>query len=371
IPGIRPHRGGEGSPSAARSSAAALVGSRPRGRGGILQSRAESILRRATASRNCPGTHAARHFAGADACSMRAIRERPAQHICLCGVGESPAPGSRSGEPAAAGGRRVPRPAADAVACRDSSLRSTNAGRRRRPASGSECLASTILQHHRAPRTGGRWKTRRVAVWKRPAFGRSAGSWSSGAQGSRRPEIRQADRPDARPAWRRGAMTDIWIAGLGLQTVSQVTREVELAIRSSREVLYLDTGVATRSFLEPLCPRITSLYEESYSEEGPRGNAYEHMAARVIDAALDHPPIMFAIHGHPLVAAHPPFLILELANALDIRVTVLPGISAIDAIVADLRIDPVVHGVQMYEATDLLLRRRPLQSEVPAIIWQI
>jgi hypothetical protein len=67
-------------------------------------------------------------------------------------------------------------------------------------------------------------------------------------------------------------MTDIWIAGLGLQTVSQVTREVELAIRSSREVLYLDTGVATRSFLEPLCPRITPLYEESYSEEGPRGN---------------------------------------------------------------------------------------------------
>jgi hypothetical protein len=166
-------------------------------------------------------------------------------------------------------------------------------------------------------------------------------------------------------------MTGIWIAGLGLQTVSQVTREVEFAIRSSREVLYLDTGVATRSFLETLCPRITSLYEESYSEEGARASAYEHMAARVVDAALDHPPVTFAIHGHPLVAAHPPFLVLELANALDIPVTVLPGISAIDAILADLRIDPVVHGVQMYEATDLLLRRRPLQPEVPAIIWQI
>lgn len=166
-------------------------------------------------------------------------------------------------------------------------------------------------------------------------------------------------------------MTDIWIAGLGLQTVSQVTREVEYAIRSSREVLYLDTGVATRSFLESLCPRITSLYEESYAEEDPRVNAYQHMAARVVDAALDHPPVTFAIHGHPLVATHPPFLVLELANVLDMRVTVLPGISAIDAILADLRIDPVIHGIQMYEATDLLLRRRPLQSDVPAIIWQI
>src|ERR1035438_435305 len=114
-------------------------------------------------------------------------------------------------------------------------------------------------------------------------------------------------------------MTDIWIAGLGLQTVVQVTREVELAIRSSREVLYVDTGVATKSFLEPLCPRITSLYEESYSEEGQRVNAYEHMAARVIDAALDHPPITFAIHGHPLVAAHPPFLLLEFAARPGVR----------------------------------------------------
>ena len=95
------------------------------------------------------------------------------------------------------------------------------------------------------------------------------------------------------------------------------------------------------------------------------------MAIRVVEAALDHPPVTFAIHGHPLIAVHPPFLVLEMANALGLRVEVLPGISAIDTLLADLRIDPVVHGVQMYEATDLLLRRRPLQNDVPAIIWQV
>jgi hypothetical protein len=166
-------------------------------------------------------------------------------------------------------------------------------------------------------------------------------------------------------------MTAIYIAGLGLQTVAQITREVETAIRASREVLFLDTGVATKQFLATLCPRVTPLYEESYAEARPRVNAYEHMAARVVEAALDHPPVTFAIHGHPLIAAHPPFLVLELAHALGLAVEVLPGISAIDALLADLRLDPVVHGVQMYEATDLLLRRRPLQPDVPAIIWQI
>jgi precorrin-3B methylase len=166
-------------------------------------------------------------------------------------------------------------------------------------------------------------------------------------------------------------MTDLWIAGLGIQTVSQITRQVEHALRASREILYLDTGVATKSYLEGLCPRITSLFEQSYAEDRPRVSAYEHMAIRVVEAALDHPPVTFAIHGHPLIAVHPPFLVMEMAKALDLRVEVLPGISALDTLFADLRVDPVVHGVQMFEATDLLLRRRPLQSDVPAILWQV
>ncbi len=165
-------------------------------------------------------------------------------------------------------------------------------------------------------------------------------------------------------------MTDLWIAGLGIQTASQITREVEHVLSVSKEVLYLDAGVATRAYLESLCPRVTSLLEK-YREDQPRIHAYEHMAIRVVEAALDHPPITFAIHGHPLIASHVPFLVLELAKVLRLGVEVLPGVSAIDTVLADLRIDPVIHGVQMYEATDVLLRRRPLHTDVPAILWQI
>ena len=166
-------------------------------------------------------------------------------------------------------------------------------------------------------------------------------------------------------------MTDIWIVGLGVRAVNQVTREVEHALRSSRQVLYLDTGVATRPYLEGLCPRVTSLFQRSYAEGRPRVSGYEHMAISVIQAALENPPVTFAIHGHPVVAVHAPFLVLEMAKALGLRVEILPGISALDALLADLRVDPVVHGLQMYEATDLLLRRRPLLNDVPAVIWQI
>ena len=180
-----------------------------------------------------------------------------------------------------------------------------------------------------------------------------------------------AAMPASEPVPPPASPAHIWIAGLGIQTVNHTTREVEQAVRASREVLYLDTGVATRTYLESLCPRVTSLYDQSYSEDHERLSAYEHMAAAVIDAALDHPPVTFAIHGHPLVAVHAPFLILQRARELNLNVAVLPGISGLDTILADLRIDPVINGIQMYEATDLLLRRRPLDATVPAILWQI
>ena len=166
-------------------------------------------------------------------------------------------------------------------------------------------------------------------------------------------------------------MADIYIVGLGVLNIDQITHETERAVRRSNEVLYVDTGVATRSYLESLCPTVTSLFESSYRETEHRLNAYHHMAARVLDAALDHPPVTFAMHGHPTVGAYAPFLIVDMAKVLGLEVRVLAGISAMDSLCAELMVDPCVAGMQMYEATDLLLRHRPLQPDVPALIWQI
>jgi len=167
------------------------------------------------------------------------------------------------------------------------------------------------------------------------------------------------------------AAVDIWVVGLGIVGVDQVTREAERVLRASKEVLYADAGVGTRAYLESLCPRVTDLFTDSYREQRPRLNTYHHIAARVVEAALRHRPVTFAIHGHPLVFSYPPFLIADLGRVLGLTVEVLPGISATAALLCELRVDPGLWGMQMYEATELLLRRRPLAPDVPALIWQI
>ena len=162
----------------------------------------------------------------------------------------------------------------------------------------------------------------------------------------------------------------ITVVGLGIVGVDQLTREAERAVRSANEVLYADTGIATQTVLESLGPKVTNL-TQAYVEQGERVDTYRWMAARVVSAALEHAPVVFAMHGHPLVFTYPPFLIRDLGKALGLEVEFQPGISAFDAILAELGVDPCPAGLQMFEATDLLLRARPLMDDVPALIWQI
>lgn len=164
---------------------------------------------------------------------------------------------------------------------------------------------------------------------------------------------------------------DIYIGGLGITPSHHMTREVETVIRRSKEVFFLSNSYGCKEYLETLCPKVTDLYSLSYKEGSERLDAYNTMSATVINAALNNSPVSFVLYGHPSVFCYPPRQILQAAQLLGLKVKVLPGISSMDCIFSELNLDPGLHGLQMYEATDLLLRQRPLQPDVPCLIWQV
>ena len=109
-----------------------------------------------------------------------------------------------------------------------------------------------------------------------------------------------------------------------------------------------------------------------YQENEIREDIYERMAGRILSEAEEATePVAFALYGHPLVYASPAKLILEEAPARDPTVDVRPGVSAMDCLYTDLNPDLARKGIQMYEATDLLLREYDLNNYVPLMIWQI
>ena len=163
---------------------------------------------------------------------------------------------------------------------------------------------------------------------------------------------------------------DIAIVGLGIVGVHQITREVEETIRRCRHTFVVDSGFGIVSYLKGICAEVTSLLP-LYESGKSRLPTYRRMAAEVIDGAIASPPVCFATYGHPLVYCYPAVLIQRAAKLLNLRVETLPGISALDTLLLDLDIDIAADGLQMYEATDLILRRRPIQTDVPCALWQV
>jgi len=148
---------------------------------------------------------------------------------------------------------------------------------------------------------------------------------------------------------------DIVIVGLGVKGIHQITHEAEGTIRSCSRVFVTDMATGVLSYLRSLSPHVSNLYDE-YRVGGHRIPIYRRMASIVVSAALEKPPVCFATYGHPKVYCYPTTLIRRAARVLDLRVMVLPGISSLDTMLVDLDLDPAMDGIQIYEATDVVVR---------------
>jgi uncharacterized protein YabN with tetrapyrrole methylase and pyrophosphatase domain len=162
---------------------------------------------------------------------------------------------------------------------------------------------------------------------------------------------------------------DIGIVGTGIVGTHQLTREAEEVIRRCKRTFVIDSGYGIPEYLETLCPDVTEL-GTLYEPGKDRLPTYRRMAAEVVSAAVAESPVCLATYGHPWVYCYPTTLITHTAPLLGLHVEVFPGVSSFDTLLVDLGTDIALSGIQMYEATDLLLRRRPIQSDVTCVIWQ-
>ena len=162
---------------------------------------------------------------------------------------------------------------------------------------------------------------------------------------------------------------EVAAVGLGIGGARQITREAEEVLKRCNEIMFINSGYGAENYLRELCPRVTSLLPQS--EVGaPRLPTYRKMAGAVVAAALDHPPVGFASYGHPLVFCYPTTLVQRAANLLGLRLVMVAGVSSLDTLFIELNLDFSADGLQMYDATDLVLRQRPLQTDVPCVLLQ-
>jgi precorrin-6B methylase 1 len=158
------------------------------------------------------------------------------------------------------------------------------------------------------------------------------------------------------------------VVGTGMN-VGQMTAEAREWLMRADDVVYAVPDEATEQLIKTLSPKAESLFG-FYDHGKPRAQTYTQMVERTLAGVRAGRTVCAAFYGHPGVFVYPSHAAIRIARREGHEARMLPGISATDCLFADLGIDPA-RGIQEYEATDLLLSRRPIDPMGRLILWQV
>ncbi|OAX39229.1 tetrapyrrole methylase [Rhizopogon vinicolor AM-OR11-026] len=167
---------------------------------------------------------------------------------------------------------------------------------------------------------------------------------------------------------KRGTLT---IAGSGIACIAHITLETLSYIKESDKLFYLVCDPVTEAFIQDNatggCFDLSVFYDKNKS----RYDSYIQMCEVMLKAVRVGYDVLGVFYGHPGVFVSPSHRAIAVAREEGYKARMLPGISAEDYLFADLEFDPSLHGCNTYEATELLLRGKPLDPLIHNIIWQV
>ena len=166
------------------------------------------------------------------------------------------------------------------------------------------------------------------------------------------------------------------VVGVGMKFMSHLTLEARAQIEQADRVFLVLADPASIAWIEDLNPRCTRLrmYQELEPGQDPAREWQSQIDAAIeelLAPAIEGATVCLVLDGHPAVMVPPVHEALRRARERGLGATLLPGISAEDCLFADLGVDPARHGCQSFEATDFLIRRRPVSTSSALILRQI
>ncbi|KAE8156100.1 hypothetical protein BDV40DRAFT_91922 [Aspergillus tamarii] len=160
------------------------------------------------------------------------------------------------------------------------------------------------------------------------------------------------------------------IIGSGLKCIVQFTLEAIAALERADKVFYCVADPATEGFIKEKNKSAVDLYQY-YANGRLRYETYILMAEVIMEAVRAGQSVVGVFYGHAGNFVSPSRRAIAIAKSEGYSAKMLPGISAEDCLFADLLIDPSYPGAQTVEATDLLIRSRPILTSSHVIIYQV
>ncbi len=168
------------------------------------------------------------------------------------------------------------------------------------------------------------------------------------------------------PNSKKGSLT---ILGTGIETIGIAIGDKSL-IEQADKVLYCVADPVTVTWLNQLRPDALDLYV-LYGEDKARYVTYMQMTEAQLYWVRKGLNVVCLFYGHPGIFVLSTHRAIMIARREGYRAIMKAGVSALDTLCADLGVDPCNPGLQTYEATEALIRRRTIDTTANVVLWQV
>jgi MazG family protein len=156
--------------------------------------------------------------------------------------------------------------------------------------------------------------------------------------------------------------TAITILGLGPGRWEDLTLQARALLEqaaSNNTIVYFRTLI--HPTVEPLKQEIPNLriasFDSFYDESTSWDTLYQRIAQEICTLAEQHPPVLYAVPGHPLIGEASVQLVLQQARERGLSTNIVAGLSFLEPVCAALELDPFTAGMQIMDATILAALR--------------
>jgi len=159
------------------------------------------------------------------------------------------------------------------------------------------------------------------------------------------------------------------IAGLGIKFLSHLTKETEKIIQEGDKILYLANDLFFPEWIEHFNKNTESL-DQLYFSKSARCDSYNAIKDKILSELNNFQNVVFIIYGNPNFLVQVTSLVSRAAESNGHEFYILPAISSLDCLLADLNINPGDSGMQLFEATELIAYRKILDLTSHVVIFQ-
>jgi hypothetical protein len=162
---------------------------------------------------------------------------------------------------------------------------------------------------------------------------------------------------------------ELVIVGSGIEAAG-FTAADELRIDDAEYVFYCVADPATKVWINSMRPDAYDLYV-LYDDSKRRYSTYVQMSEALLHYVRRGARVVAIFYGHPGIFVLATHRALRIARREGHRAEMRAAVSALDTLCADLGVDPSQPGMAMYEATEMLIRRRRPDTGLHLVLWQV